>query len=349
MTEVSGLVVSMATDLVKRALYRSGLLGLYHRLRNRRALTVIMFHRVLTPQDPRWASCDPDYTLEAGLLEHCLSFFRAHYNVVSSEQVLAARRDGTPLPDRALLITFDDGWADNHAHALPRLRKAGMPALLFAVADVIDRDEPFFQERLIAAWRLGRIDVPSLSAALAEQGVALVPVPGDTIDGLRKLIAAIEVLATPQRTQFLGRFATALEDGVRQMVTRTELRQLAEGGIAIGVHGKTHVPMTRADNLDAELATARRIVGEHLAAPAPPTMSYPHGRYDDAVLARTQAAGYQLAFTSDPVMNAIDDRPSWLLGRLGFEQSGIVDHNGRFRPDWLALYLFRAPRKRLAT
>src|SRR5690606_15174773 len=116
MTEVSGMS-AMAADLVKRALYRSGLLGLYHRLRNRRALTVIMFHRVLTQQDPRWASCDPDYTLEAGLLERCLEFFRRHYNVVSSDDVLAARRDGTPLPDRALLITFDDGWADNHAHA----------------------------------------------------------------------------------------------------------------------------------------------------------------------------------------------------------------------------------------
>ena len=164
---------AMAADLVKRALYRSGLLGLYHRLRNRRALTVIMFHRVLTEQDPRWPSCDPDYTLEAGLLERCLAFFRRHYNVVSADEVLAARRDGTPLPDRALLITFDDGWADNHAHALPRLRNANMPALLFAVADAIDRDEPFFQERLIAAFRLGRVRVPALLSALADRGLRL--------------------------------------------------------------------------------------------------------------------------------------------------------------------------------
>lgn len=338
----------MAGDLLKRALYRSGLLGLYHRLRNRRALTVIMFHRVLTEQDPRWASCDPDYTLEAGLLERCLAFFRRHYNVVSADDVLAARRDGTPLPDRALLITFDDGWADNHAHALPRLRAAGLPALLFAVADVIDRDEPFFQERLIAAFRQGRLRVPALLAALADAGHPLSPVPGDTLDGLRSIIAALETLTTAQRIQLLAPFADAMEDGVRQMVTRDELRELAAGGVAIGVHGKTHTPMPKADDLDAELATARRIVGEHLGAEAPATLSYPHGRYDDTVLARTQAAGYELAFTSNPVMNPVDDGPSWLLGRLGFEQSGIVDRHGRFRPDWLALYLFRAPVRRLA-
>src|SRR5690606_41398929 len=67
MTEVSGMS-AMAADLVKRALYRSGLLGLYHRLRNRRALTVIMFHRVLTEQGPRGASSQPSYALDGGVL-----------------------------------------------------------------------------------------------------------------------------------------------------------------------------------------------------------------------------------------------------------------------------------------
>jgi len=100
----------MLSDLVKKSLYGSGLLGLYHRFRNRRSLTVIMFHRVIDPADPRWASCDPDYTLDAALFERCLAFFSRHYNVVSAADVLAARKGGASLPPRALLITFDDGW-----------------------------------------------------------------------------------------------------------------------------------------------------------------------------------------------------------------------------------------------
>lgn len=338
----------MVADLLKRALYRSGLLGLYHRIRNRRALTVIMFHRVLASADPRWASCDPDYTLEAGLFERCLQFFRRHYTIVSSDQVLAARRHGIPLPDRALLITFDDGWADNHAHALPLLRAAGIPALLFTVADVVDRGEAFFQEQLVAGFRLGRIQVPALAAALDDAGYALPVAPADSLEGLRMAIARLETLRPAERRRVLAPFDDAMGDGVRQMLTRDELLELAGSGVAIGVHGKTHVPMTRAGDLQAELATARAIVARHLGSVAPPTLSYPHGRYDDTVLARTRDAGYELAFTSDPVMNSVEGRPSWLLGRLGFEQAGIVDGAGRFRPDFLALYLFRAPRERLA-
>lgn len=336
--------------MVKRVLYASGLLDLYHRVRNRRTLTVIMLHRVLTRDDPRWASCDPDYTLEAHHLERCLGFFRRHYNLVSIDQVLAARRDATPLPSRAALITFDDGWADNHAHALPRLRSAQAPALLFAVADVINQAESFFQERLIAAWRSGRIGVRDLALPLTEAGTSLVSIPDESIEGMRKVIAALEQLPTPERLTVLAPFANKLDDGMRQMMTGTELRELAASGVAIGVHGKTHTPMPLAEDLDAELASARQIVGEHLAASAPTTMSYPHGRYDEAVLERTRAAGYELAFTSDPIMNELESNPSpsWLLGRLGFEQSGVVDRLERFRPDWLALYLFRAPKMRLA-
>src|SRR5690606_5764285 len=123
----------MPKEFLKSVLYRSGALGLYHRLRNRRSLTVVSFHRILREDDPRWATCDPDYTLRADAFAASLAFFRRHYNVVSLEQVLDARRGAGRLPPRALLITFDDGWADTAQVALPELQRAGLPAVLFLV------------------------------------------------------------------------------------------------------------------------------------------------------------------------------------------------------------------------
>lgn len=334
----------MLVDSVKKALYGSGLLGLYHRLRNRRSLTVIMFHRVLEPADPRWASCDPDYTLEAGLLDRCLAFFRRHYAVVSAADVIAARNGGARLPDRALLITFDDGWADNVEHALPRLQRAAMPGLLFVVADVIGRRYAFFQERLLGAWRLGRVKLAELAAALPQ------PEPvADGIGGLRRTIARLEALDDDTRERTLAPFAAAMDDGLRHMASAEELKALERGGIAVGVHGKTHTPMTCAQDLDAELGGARAEVAVHLeGGRAPTTMSFPHGRYDAAIARRAHDAGYELVFTSDPVINPIDPQPGWLLGRIGFEQSGIVGSQGGFRADLLALLLFRKPHDRLA-
>jgi peptidoglycan/xylan/chitin deacetylase (PgdA/CDA1 family) len=340
MAETIGTAV-MVSDLARKLLYGSGLLGLYHRFRNRRTLTVIMFHRVLDRADPRWNSCDPDYTLEADLLDRCLAFFKRHYQIVSADDVIAARRAGSRLPSHALLITFDDGWSDNVDFALPRLRREKVPGLLFVVADVIGRKDAFFQEKIVGAWRLGKLDAATLAAAASDETIR-----GNDIDDLRKAIAALEKLDDGPRERVLAPLAAALDDGLRHMVTSEELKRLERGGIAIGLHGKTHTPMTRASDLGAELGGARAAVAAHLDGGQPPlTMSFPHGRYDQPIAERAHAAGYELVFTSDPTINPIDPKPDWLLGRIGFEQSGIVDREGHFRADKLALLLFR---KRLA-
>jgi peptidoglycan/xylan/chitin deacetylase (PgdA/CDA1 family) len=340
----------MFPDLIKSLLYRTGALGLYHRLRNERTLTVIMFHRVLDPSDPRWSRCDPDYTLRADLFERCLEFFRAHYNVVSAADVVEARRGRRPLPPRALLITFDDGWSDNVDYALPRLQAHGMPALMFVVADAVGHSEPFFQERIVSAWRRGRLSAEALRESLRSVADDDVPAAsGAEEPQLRALIRRIEQLAPAARAALLARLEPMLRDELRHMVTAEELRRLEDGGVAIGLHGKTHTPMTQAADLDAELAGARAEMAARLAhGPAPATMSFPHGRYDEGIAAQARHAGYEVVFTSVPVVNPTGAAMGWLLGRLGFETAAVTDTSGRFRPELLALYLFRRPHRLLS-
>lgn len=339
----------MLKDLSKKLLYVSGLLGLYHRLRNADSLTVVMFHRTLTPDDPRWRSCDPDYTLATGWLAESLAFFKRHYNVVSLAQVLASRRDGAALPPRALLITFDDGWADNADYALPELQRAGLPALMFVVADAVGTRQPFFQERLIAAWRRGALRVADVAAAM-QPHLAKAWVPADeSIGSLREAIARLEQLPAPQREAILAPFMAALDDGLRHMVDVGELERLEAGGVALGLHGKTHTPMTVAPDLDAELAGARGALAQRLGrAPGAESMSFPHGAFTPVIAQQARDAGYELIFTSVPVLNPVAPKVGWLLGRTGFETDSVVDARGRFRPDWLALYLFRRQAQRLA-
>ncbi len=120
----------MIRSLALSALYRTGLLGCWHRWRNRSALTVLSLHRVLPESDPRWAGSDPLYTVSTRFFEQLLTWITRHYSVVSLQDVEAASA-GAKLPPCPLLITFDDGWADNHDHALPVLRQFGLPAALF--------------------------------------------------------------------------------------------------------------------------------------------------------------------------------------------------------------------------
>ncbi len=342
----------MLKDLTRRFLYASGALPLYHRMRNADSLTVVMFHRTLAPDDPRWATCDPEYTLPRDVFARSLDFFKRHYNVVSATQVLEARAGGARLPRRALLLTFDDGWADNVDHALPELQRAGLPGLMFVVADAVGRRQPFWQERLIAAWRGGRVRIAEVAAALAREG-GTPEAMGETWDAMRRLIAAIEALPEAVRSRVLAPFLPTMDDGLRHMVDAAGLQRLREGGVALGLHGKTHARMTEAADLDAELGGARGALAASLpGGPAERdalrTLSFPHGAFDAGIAQRARDAGYELLFSSVPVLNSTRGGPGWLLGRTGFETGTVVDRGQRFRPDWLAWYLFRQPVRNLA-
>lgn len=341
----------MLKGLTRKLLYASGALGLYHRLRNAGSLTVVVFHRTLSIDDPRWASCDPDYTFAIDVFVRSLQFFKKHYNVVSLAQLLDARRTGRGLPPCALLVTFDDGWADNVEHALPALQQAGLPALMFVVADAIGRWQPFYQEQIIAAWRRGILRIEELATAISEATASPIT-QGDDLPTLRRLIEQLQRMPRARREALLAPFATAMDDGLRHMVDADELQRLRRGGVALGLHGKTHAPLTEAEDLDAELIAARRALASSLAAgtgdATAESMSFPHGAYDAVIAERAKAAGYELVFTTVPVLNPVGDRIGWLLGRSGFEASTVVDARSRFRPDWLAWYLFRRESRRLA-
>lgn len=334
-------------------LYASGALPLYHRVRNARSLTVVMFHRTLSADDPRWPTCDPDYTLRRDVFARSLAFFSRHYNVVTLQQVLDARRGGSRLPPRAMLLTFDDGWADNVDHALPELQKAGLPGLMFVVSDAVGRRQPFWQERLIAAWRRGAVRVEDVASRVpVERGA--VPPAGTGMEALRTVIARLESMPATEREVALAPLQPAMDDGLQHMVDARQLLALRAGGVALGLHGKSHVRMTEATDLDAELQGARDALARHLgdasgvAEQREVTMSFPHGAHDADIAARARQAGYELLFTSVPVVNPTLRGPGWLLGRTGFETDTVVDPAGRFRDDWLAWYLFRREARMLA-
>ncbi|HEY3449166.1 MAG TPA: polysaccharide deacetylase family protein [Myxococcales bacterium] len=60
---------------------------------------------------------------------------------VTLDQVLDAAAGGAPLPERAVVVTFDDGRACLKSAALPVLRKHGMTAEVFVVTSWMADDE----------------------------------------------------------------------------------------------------------------------------------------------------------------------------------------------------------------
>lgn len=87
---------------------------------------VLCYHDVADVVD------DPDgMTISTDRLVQHLSWLRAEgYRAIGVDDLLAAQRGERPLPAKAVLLTFDDGFVSFHQRVLPLLKAFGMPALL---------------------------------------------------------------------------------------------------------------------------------------------------------------------------------------------------------------------------
>jgi biofilm PGA synthesis lipoprotein PgaB len=85
---------------------------------------------------------DPDQgflSVRTDRLVDQLAWLRANgYQAVSVDQILAARQGGQPLPERAVLLSFDDGYRSFYTRVLPILKAYGWPALLAPVGVWMD-------------------------------------------------------------------------------------------------------------------------------------------------------------------------------------------------------------------
>jgi len=103
---------------------------------------ILVYHRVAEPEcDPFSLAVTPQH-----FAEH-LRVVRDRYVPVRLRELVTAAKSGR-VPHRAVAVTFDDGYADNHHAAKPLLEIEEVPATVFVVASAIDSREEFWWDRL---------------------------------------------------------------------------------------------------------------------------------------------------------------------------------------------------------
>lgn len=326
--------MSALKRLALRGAFGTGALA---RLRPRPALTVVMFHRVVERGSAAARQADPTYAVSRSLFDQLLGFFADHYSVVTLAQVFQAATAGAALPPDPLLITFDDGWADNLHCAAPLLRAHHLPAVVFVATGAVESaDAVWWQEQVFAAARSGHLTRAALPDAPGN-GASEALDPLDTVCWLA-------ALSETERAAALQHLPMPAHDG-RMMLTPCEVAQLAQFGIATGVHTHVHLPLTRVADLGAEFAAARAaLAAMGGSAVALRALACPHGRHDARVFAAARSADMALMFTSEPVLNRLQDgrlaadRP---IGRISMEASQISDAEGRLDRALAARWLWR--------
>lgn len=98
-------------------------------------MPVLMYHSVNSN-----AKKAGDYVITPQALEKDLKYLhQAGYNSVVMSDIIAYVREGTPLPPRPVMITFDDGYYNNYLNAYPLLQQYGMRAVISIIVAETDK------------------------------------------------------------------------------------------------------------------------------------------------------------------------------------------------------------------
>jgi peptidoglycan/xylan/chitin deacetylase (PgdA/CDA1 family) len=96
---------------------------------------MLMYHKVA---EPPAASRHPQLHVAPAQFERQLALLRAMgRTAVPLSRYAAYRRGEAALPPRPVVITFDDGYRDNHHAALPILQRFGYTATVFLVSRLV--------------------------------------------------------------------------------------------------------------------------------------------------------------------------------------------------------------------
>ncbi|HZQ70132.1 MAG TPA: polysaccharide deacetylase family protein [Terriglobales bacterium] len=302
-----------AKSWIKQSLVNSGALKLAARLRPQGA-AVLMYHSVLDDPDQQW--------LVLGGIGHSTRVFRqqmeavaGRYHCISLDDLLSYLRGAKELPPRAVVVTFDDGYADNLEVAVPILNELGVPATFYITVDCIESSrvpwpsrlrfsffvtsESFWQQEGGKLWRLH--DKESRNQAYLHACDDCAKQAGEA---QRKFVDRIE-------RELNAAVPNSIET---RMMTWDQVRALRHKGHIVGSHTMTHPNMAYVSLDDArnELAQSKQKLDAELGNPVvhfsyPCPALWPH--WNSQTLALSKEVGYETAVTTEGGMVRRQDDP----------------------------------------
>ena len=221
-----------------------------------------------------------------------MTIVRDHFSPIGAAAAIAAFNHGSPLPDRPVWLTFDDGLPSVVEQGLPVLRELGLIATLFVCPGLIESGEPNWWDVVDTAREHGL----TLPAEVPRAGSAT---------------AFLKTMPDPQRRRVVSMLAIALRERGLPVRTRQlnvhDLAAWTDAGNDLGNHSWDHACLDRCDadeqrrQVMAADAWLRRVRPN-----APRVFAYPNGNSTTVVEQVLSESGYELALRFDHRLASLD-------------------------------------------
>jgi peptidoglycan/xylan/chitin deacetylase (PgdA/CDA1 family) len=264
-----------------------------------------MYHRIGdVPVDPRGTAVSP-----ANFGQH-LDYLRETCRPMPLMELAWAIKAGK-VPNRAVVVTFDDGYASNWTCAYPLLKEAGIPATVFVVAGEVGSRQGFWWDELESVLLLTK-DLPEyLEISIDQQEYSWpVALPAEleaAYGDLRRLLGQLQIEKRRCVVRELRAWANLPPSSFvhDRPMDRAELEQLVGNGlVTLGAHTMTHCRLANLSTTEqwVEILDSKQRLEATIGQPVL-AFAYPYGQatdFGDDTVRAVKAAGFEVACTGIP-------------------------------------------------
>lgn len=270
--------------------------------------SILMYHRIADESfDPWGMAVSPSHFAEQ------LDWLARHRTILPlAEFAQLNRRE--KLPQNALAITFDDGYACNGLIAVPLLESSAAPATIFLPPALIERGREFWWDELRNIVWNARSPYLRLKAQTVSIGEAEA---GDDVWGfgepphtarqrayhrLWSILYSLTPAEIDSSMDELRRQAgmTMVPRAPHRLLAPSEIRDLRSALIDFGSHGLSHpsLPLLTEEEKAHEINDGKQRC-EELSGGECRTFAYPYGNMDEESRRLVEAAGFECACKAD--------------------------------------------------
>ncbi|MBI5446269.1 MAG: polysaccharide deacetylase family protein [Deltaproteobacteria bacterium] len=284
--------------------------------------TILYGHRIGDDDEGYLQGLPPRY------LEEQIEYLTRHYEVVPLREVTSCLEDGRPVPRRAVVLTFDDGFRDNLDPGAAIFARYRVPATVFVVTGALTSGALPWSQRLgVLFQRTTKTELRHRIAGPAPLDLTTEPARRAAYLAVK---APIQKMSREERERVLDDLSVSLDvEAPRdRMLTWDDARELQAAGVEIGAHTYSHSLLAMVSSAEArwEMERCREDLRERLGIERAP-FCFPAGSMNAALVGLVREVGFRSVFQPARQSRVNSERTAdpYSLCRIGLPNAPAVE------------------------
>ena len=301
------MLKKIVNKTISRLIYFSGIYFVLNKAIADRGIYILMYHRIAAKDDRHLYQ---DYSVAKDELIKQLTVLKKHYTYISMSEAVDIIQGNSALDKDYLVITFDDGYADNAEHGRDIFIEFMIKPIVYLTANKIEQREPIWTE--IVDYLLSNANLNEIDVTINETRIfGSLKSPGEIFALSERVKTVLKELTERQIISCLSQLSRELDlklsDCGTELMNWPQVRELIQAGCEIGGHTMNHLNLNveNEGTIKIEIEGCRKLLEKRTGAKIE-HFAYPYGKKNhfNQGVADSLKLLYKSAVTTDEGLNS---------------------------------------------